>query len=262
MISTINFDHCFKFLSKPENFNDTYCQKCRNTGMSLYKESIYYFPNYLIIILNRGKGNIFNCKVDIPKEFTPSIYVEKDKNCKFTLIGVVSHFGESNMGGHFIAFCRHSIDGKWRCYNDSTVTESQNDFLEKGVPYILFYQKNLKDNLNNQNIFGNVFNNNTFQQNNIISNNDYLKVMNINMNNNNNNIQLNNNMNNNIFPNMCNSNNMGQNMNMNFNNNISNNINMNYSYMNMNLGENMNMNSNSNIINGNFYPNFNMNTNF
>ena len=45
------------------------------------------------------------------------------------------------MGGHFIAFCRHRINKKWYCYNDSTVTESQNDFLEKGTPYILFYIK-------------------------------------------------------------------------------------------------------------------------
>ena len=41
---------------------------------------IYIMPNYLIIILNRGKGNIFNCNVQILESFSPSNYVEKEKN--------------------------------------------------------------------------------------------------------------------------------------------------------------------------------------
>ena len=150
-IPVINFNHCFGFLSKEEIFQDTYCQKCGKTGFSTYKETIYSFPLYLIIILNRGKGNIFNCHVQIPEKFNPSNYVEKNtQNDEYELIGIVSHFGESGMGGHFIAFCKHSIDGKWRCYNDSIVTECSNDYLNKGTPYILFYKKCPIENKNNQ----------------------------------------------------------------------------------------------------------------
>ena len=130
-------------------------------------------PNYLIIILNRGKGNIFKCNVQIPEEFCPSIYVEKENNIKFSLIGIVTHFGESGMGGHFIAFCKHYMDGKWRCYNDSIITECKNDYLQKGTPYILFYKKdsiynqmnipyNTQQNMNiycNNNIQNNINNN-------------------------------------------------------------------------------------------------------
>ena len=113
-------------------------------------------PNYLIIILNRGKGNIFNCIVDIPKEFITSNYVEKEI-CTFKLIGIVSHFGESGMGGHFIAFCEHNIDKKWRCYNDSIVTECKDDYLKKGTPYILFYKKiSTKIKKSNKNIYSSV----------------------------------------------------------------------------------------------------------
>ena len=102
--------------------------------------------------MNRGRGNIFNCKVDIPIIFDSSNYEERDKNKKYELIGVVSHFGESGMGGHFIAFCKHSYDNKWRCYNDCTVTECQNDFLNKGIPYILFYKRmNIQKNNNGNN---------------------------------------------------------------------------------------------------------------
>ena len=151
-IPVINFSHCFGYLSKEEIFQDTYCQKCKKTGSSYYKETIYSFPLYLIIILNRGKGNIFNCHVQIPERFNASNFIDnKSQNDDYELIGIVSHFGESGMGGHFIAFCKHNIDGKWRCYNDSIVTECQNDYLNKGTPYILFYKKYFIENLNSQN---------------------------------------------------------------------------------------------------------------
>ena len=92
--------------------------------------------------MNRGKGNIFNCHVKIPEKFNASNYKDKkNQNDDYELIVFVSHFGESGMGGHFIAFCKHNIDGKWRCYNDSIVTECSNDYLNTGIPYILFYKK-------------------------------------------------------------------------------------------------------------------------
>ena len=103
--------------------------------------------------------------------FCPSNYVANEKNSYFNLIGVVSHFGESGMGCHFIAFCKHNIDGKWRYYNDSIVNECQNDFLQKGTPYILFYQK--------EEIFGNSFqnNNNNIDKNINLINNNFQKNM-------------------------------------------------------------------------------------
>ena len=147
-IPIISFHHCFQYLSKEDIFNDTYCQKCKKVGMSIYKEIKYCMPNYLIIILNRGRGNVFNCHVQIPEIFDSSQYVElKNDNNVYELSGIVSHFGESSMEGHFIAFCKHNIDGKWRCYNDSIVTESNKDYLNKGTPYILFYKKmNIENN--------------------------------------------------------------------------------------------------------------------
>ena len=233
-IPIINFDFCFKYMIKEEVFQSTYCQHCGLTGLSKYRETIYSLPIYLIIILNRGRGNIFNCNVQIPEIFDASNYIEiKSENNNYELVGIVSHFGESGMGGHFIAFCKHSIDGKWRCYNDSIVTECQNDYLNKGTPYIVFYKKyqienhskfNLKKSCNNfSRNFQNYFNFNSF--NNINSYNNFQNNMDMyNSNNFMNNSQQNmnsimNNMNNyNTFQNNFN-NNPFQSMNININNN-------------------------------------------
>jgi len=141
-IPTINFDCCFKYMAKEKLFQDTFCSHCGNSGLSKYREAIYSLPLYLIIILDRGKGNIFNCHVQIPEIFDTSNYIEaKSQNNNYELVGIVSLFEQNGIDKHFIAFCKHSIDGKWRCYNDNIVTECQNDYLNKGIPYIVFYKK-------------------------------------------------------------------------------------------------------------------------
>ena len=252
IIPTITFDHCFQFLSKDEIFQDSYCQNCGKTGSSQYKETIYIMPNYLIIILNRGKGNIFNCNVQILESFSPSNYVEKEKNIVFNLIGIVSHFGESGMGGHFIAFCKHSIDKKWRCYNDSIVTECKNDYLQKGTPYILFYKKVLlTPNENNfQSNYNNQFNN--FIQQGYKNSQPNLNMKSFNYQNNINKINNGNNLQN-LYNNF-----QQQNMNM-FNNNLQhNNMNMYFGQQNMNMNNNNLIKSYMNIFNNNLNQN-NMN---
>ena len=223
-IPTITFEDCFKFLKKEEMFEDTYCQNCKQTGNSRYQENIYLLPNYLIIVLNRGKGNIFNCNVEIKENFAPTKYVVNEKECILELIGMISHFGESEMGDHFIAFCKHFMDRKWRIYNDSTVTECPKDYLKNGIPYILFYKKIKKYNNNNENDKFMNYGNENFLNNNNINNN--MNFINNNMN------FINNNMN---FINN----------NMNFMNNIQNNNNFNFmnNFNNLNNMNNMNRNN-------------------
>ena len=280
-IPTINFDFCFKYMSKDEIFQDTYCQKCGSIGLAKYRETIYSLPLYLIIILNRGRGNIFNCNVQIPEIFDASNYIEiKSRNNNYELVGIVSHFGESGMGGHFIAFCKHSIDGKWRCYNDSIVTECQNDYLNKGTPYIVFYKKCqigksnvqnnnqvLKKSISYKDLNPNFYNKNMPINNNFNNNNNINQRINmINMNNNfiQQNMIMNNNNNNN--QNMALSINNFQNINAN-NNFIQQNMMMNNNNNNQNMAMNINnfqnINANNNLIQQNMvmnnFNNFNQN---
>ena len=259
-VPVLTFDHCFQFLMKEELFQDTYCQKCKITGNSKYKENIYLMPNYLIIILNRGKGNIFNCIVNIPEIFDSSNYEERNKNKKYELIGIVSHFGESGMGGHFIAFCKHNKDQKWRCYNDSVVTECQNDYLNKGTPYILFYKYMDLQNNNQQKKTINLkssFNPNALQNYSINNNANANQNFNTNKNTNAYN-NFNNNINANPIYNLQNSNMsfnaQKQNMQMNYPNNNQNMMNQGG----FNMGNNMSM---SNNFQGNMNQN-NQNMNF
>ena len=271
----LSLEQCF------ENYNETsflngenalYCSKCKCQQNSTYITRIYSLSPIIIIILNRGKGNYFKCHVDFSESINVQKYVQCPINVNYSLIGVVSHLGSSDMSGHFIAYCRHRINKKWYCYNDATVVccnDQKNDF-KKGVPYILFYEstegaKNLLfdgDYLNDSNTSGsgipnnsnnnfqNTFNSLTYNNNN---NNNFNNTPNNFMNNWNNNFNMNTmHMNNNM-----NTMNMMNMMTMNMNNSM-NNINYNMNMMPMNNMYNNGIMNNMNSVN-NFNNNMAMN---
>ena len=102
-------------------------------------------PEILIIILNRGKGTEFKVKINFLEQIDLTNFIEMNQTgCKYNLIGVITHIGESGMGGHFIAYCRNPISKDWHKYNDSIVTpvtDFKKDVIDFAMPYLLFYQK-------------------------------------------------------------------------------------------------------------------------
>jgi len=61
---------CFYYNQKSELLtgeNKNYCNICKKLFDSIYTSKIFISPNILIIILNRGKGNIYDIKLDLVK---------------------------------------------------------------------------------------------------------------------------------------------------------------------------------------------------
>ena len=301
---SVDIFSCLKQYKLPSTFtgdNQLYCNTCNSLQDAISTNLIFSLPPVLIFILNRGKGKVFDCDVDFPLDLNLQKYVEYEKSFyNYKLRGVISHLGESGMGGHFIAYCRHRIDDKWYLYNDSTVTlcKNQNSDFMVGTAYILFYEsnenksnaifennidincikKNTKDGYMYMNINGSAANNMIMNSNPGMSNcNEMINGNNMNNNmirnsfnpfqNNNfqNNPQMNNGFNNFNDMNINNMNNMfGQNL-SNFNNmnGMNNNMNNNMNVMNNNMnGMNNNMNNNMNAMNNNMNGmNNNMNNN-
>ena len=46
--------------------NQIYCNTCNGQNDAIYKSNFFSFSPIIIIILNRGKGNVFTCDVDFP----------------------------------------------------------------------------------------------------------------------------------------------------------------------------------------------------
>ena len=152
--NSVSLNDCFLYNEKGELFNGqnkNYCNMCKQLGESLYTSRIYSSPNVLVLILNRGKNNVYNVKLNFSETIDISQFViERDKpKMIYNLYGVITHIGESGPNAHFVASCKSPIDNNWYRFNDAIVNPIENfqkDVLEFGTPYILFYLKNNNNN--------------------------------------------------------------------------------------------------------------------
>ena len=148
MINSVNLDDCFRYNQKIEHFtgeNAMYCNTCRGQFPAYNQTVLSTGPEILIIILNRGKGIEFKVKCEFALQINLYEYIEmKNTGYMYDLVGVVTHLGESDSSGHFIAYCKSPIDKNWYQYNDDLVfpvNNFVNDVINYAMPYILFYQK-------------------------------------------------------------------------------------------------------------------------
>ena len=147
----VSIYECFFYYQKTDAFtgsNQNYCNMCKQLNDSLYTTKIYASPNILILILNRGKDNIYNVKLDFSETIDISDFViAKEKpRIIYNLYGVITHIGQSGPSAHFVASCKSPVDGNWYRYNDSfvnpiNINNVRKDIIDYGTPYILFYQK-------------------------------------------------------------------------------------------------------------------------
>ena len=146
----VSLYECFFYNQKSDYFtgdNRNYCNICKQLFDSIYTSKIFISPNVLVLILNRGKGNIYDVKLDFSESIDITQFVQQ-RDCPqliYNLYGVITHIGQSGPNAHFVASCKSPIDDKWYRYNDAFVnpiTNFQKEVIEFGTPYILFYQKN------------------------------------------------------------------------------------------------------------------------
>ena len=107
----IDLLECFEYYQKIDLINgqnQIYCKICNHNMDTFYGSNIYSLPNYLIINLNRGKGAVYECKVNFPENLNLLNFVTfKQGKTYFQLYAVICHLGLSSMSGHFVVYCRH-----------------------------------------------------------------------------------------------------------------------------------------------------------
>jgi len=141
----VTLDDCFKHYEEPDLFSGSdqiYCTHCKLSTNAINQNKLVVAPKTLIINLNRGKGLEFKVGIKFEEYLNIKDYLLMPKNSPayYELVGVISHFGENNMGGHFIAYCKNSYNLKWYKFNDAIVTESSfNEACSIGLPYVLYY---------------------------------------------------------------------------------------------------------------------------
>ena len=147
--NSVTLYDCFLYYQKTDHFtgdNQNYCKNCKQLSDTNFTSKVYSAPKVLILILNRGKGNEFDVKLDFAEEIDIGQFVSlKDTpEINYDLYGVITHIGESGPNAHFVAACKSQINNQWYRFNDAFVNPINNfkkEIHDFGIPYILFYQK-------------------------------------------------------------------------------------------------------------------------
>ena len=138
---SVTIEDCFLHYEKQDIYPSFYCNYCRQLYPAYNQNKLIYTPPTLIINLNRGRGIQYDVGIEFGENLNirKYVYAEESPNY-YELVGVISHFGSNDMGGHFIAFCKNVDNCNWYKYNDGIVTLADfNDIKKGGLPYVLFY---------------------------------------------------------------------------------------------------------------------------
>ena len=141
----VDLYECFEYNRKVDLMtgdNQMFCNICNKLCNTYYSTTLYSGPNNLIINLNRGKGAVYECKVNFPSQLNILNYITYNAGMAvYELYAVICHLGPSSMSGHFVAYCKNRIDNQWYLYNDAIITKCTRKYqYNDGMPYILFYR--------------------------------------------------------------------------------------------------------------------------
>lgn len=134
-------DDCYRISKqkiKLEGDDKYYCEKCKKKRIASQKKEISKWPKNLIIFLRR-----FNQTGSRMSKFSQEIKVPIEWRHDYKLKGVVYHSGSLH-GGHYVYAGLDIIqNGKWRLFNDSSVSELSNNALANIVNngYIYYFTK-------------------------------------------------------------------------------------------------------------------------
>jgi len=115
------------------------------------KFDLWKVPDILIVHLKRFSYNSLwrdkiSTFVDFPIlgfDISKFIVNEKEEksSCIYDLYAVSNHYGGLG-GGHYTAFAKNIIDGKWYNLDDSSVTPLSNaEQAKTSAAYVLFYKR-------------------------------------------------------------------------------------------------------------------------
>ncbi|XP_023659927.1 ubiquitin carboxyl-terminal hydrolase 4 [Paramormyrops kingsleyae] len=125
-----------------------YCPTCKKHQQANKKFDLWSLPRVLVVHLKRFSYNRcwrdkLDTVVDFPiRDLNMSEFVCDPKAGPYVydLIAVSNHYGGMG-GGHYTAYAKNKIDGKWYYFDDSSVSSATEDQIVTKAAYVLFYQR-------------------------------------------------------------------------------------------------------------------------
>lgn len=162
--ASVNLEDCLRLFKQEETLDEQnmlYCGKCKEHVQAIKTLEIFRVPRILIISLKRFKTSRYginqhnNHKLDTHVEFPlegldmkPFVLNESQKtngSLIYDCFAVSNHFGSQGYG-HYTAFGKNYITGKWYNFDDSSCTllpetpsKLKKEIVTKAA-YSLFYR--------------------------------------------------------------------------------------------------------------------------
>ncbi|PWW77439.1 UCH-domain-containing protein [Tuber magnatum] len=148
----IHLEDCLDEFAKEEILSEEdpwFCPRCKVHRRASKKLELWKCPDILVIHLKRFSSSrnfrdkidaLIDCPVtglDLQERVGLK---EEGKSLVYDLIAVDNHYGGLG-GGHYTAFAKSWIDGKWYHYDDSSVREVSEQKVITPAAYLLFYRR-------------------------------------------------------------------------------------------------------------------------
>ncbi|KAL7944500.1 hypothetical protein V8C42DRAFT_346239 [Trichoderma barbatum] len=155
----ITLEECLDEFERAEVLSEQdmwYCPRCKEHRRASKKFDLWKSPDYLICHLKRfsssgWRRDKLDVLVDFPIEgldlSSRVIQKEDGKEEIYDLVAVDDHYGGLG-GGHYTAYAKNFVDGRWYNYNDSSVSSvSDPSSVVTSAAYLLFYRRRTSGHL-------------------------------------------------------------------------------------------------------------------
>ncbi|RFU72417.1 hypothetical protein TARUN_9848 [Trichoderma arundinaceum] len=155
----ITLEECLDEFERAEVLSEQdmwYCPRCKEHRRASKKFDLWKSPDYLVAHLKRFSSSGWRRdKLDVLVEFpiegldltSRVIQKEDGKEEIYDLIAVDDHYGGLG-GGHYTAYAKNFVDGRWYNYNDSSVSPvSDPSSVVTSAAYLLFYRRRTSGHL-------------------------------------------------------------------------------------------------------------------
>ncbi|NXY45788.1 UBP4 hydrolase, partial [Ceuthmochares aereus] len=125
-----------------------YCPNCKKHQQATKKFDLWSLPRILVVHLKRfSYSRYWRDKLDTVVEFpirelnmSEFVCDPKAGSYVYDLIAVSNHYGAMGVG-HYTAYAKNKVNGKWYYFDDSSVSVASEDEIVTKAAYVLFYQR-------------------------------------------------------------------------------------------------------------------------
>ncbi|XP_001367983.1 ubiquitin carboxyl-terminal hydrolase 4 isoform X2 [Monodelphis domestica] len=149
--TTVALRDCIELFTTMETLGEHdpwYCPNCKKHQQATKKFDLWSLPKVLVVHLKRFSYNRYwRDKLDTVVEFPIRDLHMSEFVCDpaagpyvYDLIAVSNHYGAMGVG-HYTAYAKNKLNGKWYYFDDSNVSLASEDQIVTKAAYVLFYQR-------------------------------------------------------------------------------------------------------------------------